>query len=427
MSALVLRDVRVFTGTEVLEEATVVIEAAWITSVGAPPAALPSGAVVVECAGRTVIPGLVDAHAHLVFREGRDDWYSFELAPPVERAMLDGVLNAERLLRMGVTAVRDVGTRGNVAVLLRDAISAGELVGPRVRAAKQVISVWGGHEDHHPSHLFRDSPYPTGVGELISGPWQARDAVRRQVKDGVDWVKVEASGTAANPFCPGDRDTISDEELAAVVDEARLKGRPVACHAESRTSIVRAARAGVATIEHCVDLGPEGLEAILEREIAVCPTVEIYANLARTARAAQGQARPMTGLDRGTSPGLVEEYERRHELHVESIRRAWQAGVTIVAGSDAGSARFPHDGALASEIASYVELIGMSEAQALICATAEAARVIGLGEDLGTLAAGKRADLLVYAENPLEDIHVLSRPESLLAVVKDGTLASGSL
>lgn len=149
------------------------------------------------------------------------------------------------------------------------------------------------------------------------------------MKDGVHWVKVEASGTGFNPLCPAERDTISAEELAAVVNEASDKGKPVACHAESRNAIIKAARAGVRTVEHAIYLDDEGLEAVLEHEVAICPTLGLY-----TAYAAHG-------LEFGIPIEIVTNHRRTHERHVEAIRKAYEAGVTIIAGSDSGLTNFP--------------------------------------------------------------------------------------
>ena len=322
-------------------------------------------------------------------------------------------LHAAKLLRLGFTSIRDVGTRGNVAVLVRDEIVRGRLRGSRVKACKQIISVWGGLGDFHPTHIFKREQYATALTEIVTGPWEARNAVRQQVKDGVDWVKVEASGTGFNPLCPAERDTISAEELQAVVDEATDKGKPVACHAESRNSIIKAARAGVRTIEHAIYLDDEGLEAILEHDVAVCPTLGLYTAYAEK------------GLEFGIPPEVVTNHRRTHEKHVEAIRKAHESGVVIIAGSDSGLSNFPQGGAL-EEICAYVEVIGMSPHEALLTATRNANRVIGF-DDAGTVEPGKRADLIVLGENPLERIRAIAEPGTVEAVLQGGEVVSGAL
>jgi imidazolonepropionase-like amidohydrolase len=366
----------------------------------------------IECSGRTVVPGLVDAHAHLVY-SGVNDPYTIELSKSIEQATVDAALNATTLLELGFTSVRDVGTRGNIAVVIRDAVDAGRIAGPRIRASKQIISVWGGLGDFHPTHIFRREQFESALTEIVSGPWEARDAVRQHVKDGADWIKVEASGTGFNPLCPAERDTISIEELRAVVDEAAEKERPVACHAESRRSIIKAASAGVATVEHAVYLDDEGTDAVLEHGIAICPTLALYTAYAEK------------GLEFGIPVEIVTNHRRTHECHVAAIRKAHEAGVTIIAGSDSGLTNFPQGGVL-HELCSYVELVGMSPHEALLTATRDAARIIGFPE-AGTLEPGKLADLLVLRENPLEQIRTIVEADNREAVLKGGVVVAGSL
>ena len=408
-----LTNARVFTATgdPPLERGAVVIESGRIAWVGPASEAPPTGKVV-DLDGRTILPGLIDVHAHLVYDDVKDG-YTIELAKPLEQAAIEAALHAAKLLRMGFTAIRDVGTRGNIAVVVRDAVEQGRLPGPRIKASKQIISVWGGLGDFHPTHLFRREQYASALTEIVTGPWEARNAVRQQVKDGVDWVKVEASGTGFNPLCPAERDTTSFEELRAVVDEATEKERPVACHAESRRSIVKAAKAGVRTIEHAVYLDDEGLDAVLEHGVAICPTLGLYTAYAER------------GLEFGIPPEVVANHRRTHERHVEAIRAAAEAGVTIVAGSDSGLTNFPQGGGL-EEVCTYVELLGMRPERALLTATRDAARVIGF-EDVGTLEAGKLADLVVLRRSPFERIRALTEPDAVETVIKGGEVVAGRL
>ncbi len=407
-----LENATVFTGTgDVLTDATVVVDGERIEWVGNASAAPVDGAERIDLSGRTILPGLVDAHAHLVYDDVQAA-YTLELAKPLEQAAIEAAMHAEKLLRLGITSIRDVGTRGNIAVVVRNAVNDGRIPGPRIKASKQIISVWGGLGDMHPTHIFRREQYATALTEIATGPWELRDVVRQQVKDGVDWVKVEASGTGFNPLCPAERDTMSEEELRAVVAEATEKERPVVCHAESRRSIIKAARAGVRTIEHAVYLDDEGLEAVLEHDVAICPTLGLY-----TAYGEQG-------LGLGIPPEVVSNHRRTHEYHVAAIRKAWDAGATIIAGSDSGLTVFPQGGLL-DEVCTYVEQIGLTESEALLTATRTAATVIGFGDEVGTLEAGKFADLAVYRENPLERIRVLTEPEQILAVLKGGSVVAG--
>jgi imidazolonepropionase-like amidohydrolase len=410
-TALANAQVITATGDPPLEQATVVLDGERIAWVG-PAADAPAADDVVDCTGRTVMPGLVDAHCHLVYQDVQD-LFTIELAKPLEQAAIDAALHAAKLLRLGITAVRDVGTRGNIAVVIRDEVERGRLPGPRVKASKQIISVWGGLGDFHPTHIFRREQYALALTEIVTGPWEARNAVRQHVKDGADWIKVEASGTGFNPVCPAERDTMSEEELRAVVDEATEKERLVVCHAESRRSIIKAAKAGVRTIEHAIYLDDEGLEAVLEGGVAICPTLGLYTAYAER------------GLEFGIPPEVVANHRRTHERHVEAIRKAFDSGVTLIAGSDSGLTNFPQGGLL-EEICSYVEILGLSPHEALLSATRDAASVVGFGE-LGTLEPGKLADVLVLTESPLERIRAIADPDALGAVIKGGELVAGRL
>ena len=400
------------TGADPISNGTVVVDGERIAYVG-PAAAAPPADRVVDCVGKTIMPGLVDAHVHLIYHEVSDNW-SIEVTKSLEEATVDALLNAALLLRKGVTSIRDVGTRGNISITLRDAIAAGRIPGPRTKASKQIISVWGGLGDFHPTHVFKREQYLPALTEIITGPWEARNAVRQQVKDGADWIKCEASGTGFNPLCPADRDTMSSEELKAIVDEATEKNRPVACHSESKRSIIKAARAGVKTIEHAVYLDDESLEAVLEAGCAICPTLGLYSAFA------------WEGAGLGIPPEVVANHQATNERHVASIRKAHEAGVTIIAGSDAGLTAFPQGGVL-KEICVYVERVGMTPHEALLTATRNSSTVIGLGDQVGTLEVGKLADVLVLRENPLERIRALAEPETMEAVLQGGVVVAGAL
>jgi len=361
---------------------------------------------VIDCKGRLALPGLMDLHVHLVYRDVSDA-YSIELGRSIEEATLDAAANADRLLTLGFTTVRDVGTRGNIACVIRDAVEEGRLRGPEIQASQQIISSWG-TGDYHPTHIFEDQPYSHALSRLVNGPWEVRKAVRQQAKDRVDWIKLEASGTGFNPFCPAERTTLTFDEIAAAVDEAADKGLPVACHAESEASILRAANAGVNTIEHAIQISESAIDSILSRNIAVCPTLGLY-----TAFAAMD---PASGVPRE----VIDNHKRTHEIHVQSLRRAVDAGVPIVAGSDSGISGFPQGGCL-EEVSLYVEILGMSEEDALASCTSRSADVLGF-KDRGQISVGLRADIVMFESSPLERIRALTDPDGPLLVIKAGKI-----
>ena len=368
---------------------------------------------VIDCQGLFICPGFIDSHCHLIYSDAKD-LYDLEIAKSIPEATVDAVTSAHRLLELGFTTVRDLGSRANIGVTIRNAINDGTVPGPRVLAAGNIITTVGGLLDGHPSHLFEGVHYRYGHGTTISGPWEARDEVRQQVKDGADWIKTETSGTGFNPMCPADRDTTSEEELAAIVGEAHRKDRPVAVHAESRMGVLKAARAGVRTIEHGIFMDDEGLELLLAKNIAYSPTLALYVGLADW------------GEDVGIPRAIVELQKSTREHHIESVRRAYRASATIIAGSDAGVPGFPQGGAL-KEVQAYVDWVGMSPMEALKSLTSVPAKALGVGDVTGTIQPGREADMVVFRANPLEDIRVLEDDRSRVAVFRAGTLVAGAL
>lgn len=198
----------------------------------------------IDVAGHTVLPGLIDAHVHHIYSRypniGEID------RVPVEGSTVKAVANARLWLEAGFTTVRDVGTRGNIAVAMRDAIEDGVVPGPRVVASGQIICTTGGLADTAPPWIENT----TGLALVADGPDEIRRAVRSQVKQGVDNVKIEGSGAEASFFSFTWMSTMSGEEMAAAVDEARRYGKTVACHAQSYAAAKHALRAGVDTLEH---------------------------------------------------------------------------------------------------------------------------------------------------------------------------------
>jgi imidazolonepropionase-like amidohydrolase len=324
---------------------TLVIEDDRIVSIGGTPAPRDADTVI-DLHGGYVVPGLMDAHCHLIYRDVADP-YDIELRKSVPEATLDAVVNARTVLAAGFTTIRDVGSRANIGVEVRNAIARGDVPGPQVHPAGRILSAPGGLADFHPSHIFEDRPYRYGLGEQVIGPHEARAAVRRQLKDGVDWIKVGVSGTGFNPLCPAERNGLSEDEFAAVMSEAKLQGVPVAAHAESAEAVRAAARHGAQTIEHGIYIDDESLELMLENNVTLSPTLSMY------------RAFALRGGELGIPQVIVDEHRRTHERHAQSVRAAFEAGVPIVAGGDAGLTHFPQ-GSCAEEAVSYVEIIGMS-------------------------------------------------------------------
>jgi imidazolonepropionase-like amidohydrolase len=410
MPRTVLSNATFYTG-ENLEptSGSLIVESGFISEIGGQVTHRPDDKVI-NLSGGFVIPGLMDAHCHLIYRDVSDP-YDIELRKSIAEATSDAIFNARSLLSQGFTTVRDVGSRGNIAVEVRNAVNRGDFPGPRIHPAGQILSAPGGLADFHPSHIFEDRPYRHGLGVQVTGPDQARATIRRQLKDGVEWIKVGVSGTGFNPLCPAERNGLSEIEFAAVMSEAHFQGVPVAAHAESAEAVRAAAYHGAQTIEHGIYIDEESVEQMVKNHVTLSPTLSMY------------RAFAVRGAAMGIPSVIVDEHKRTHEIHAASVRRAFDAGVPIVAGGDAGLTHFPQ-GSCSEEALSYVEIIGMTPRQALCTLTVNVARLLGVIADVGTLDLAKRADLVAFRRDPLLDPSVLSRRDDRVLVMQRGLIVN---
>lgn len=335
---------------------------------------------VIEAPRATLLPGLMDLHMHL-FQWGQPHDIPWEREPILE-AGLRGTRNASTLLDLGVTTARDVGSRDNLNIQLRDLINAGVTRGPRLFASGTNIAVAG-----RASYFFRTIE--------INGPEEARAAARRQLRAGADWIKIMATtgvggGTGNLVGEPGWQE-LSEEEIRAAADEAHRPGRHITAHAIGNAGIKAAVRAGVDSIEHGSYLDDEAIEMMRERDVALIPTLIITKNLGEH------------GAERGFERNIVERAKRTFEAGLANVIRAHRAGVRVAVGSDVD-----RDETAAQEIRMLIRA-GLSPMDALMAATRVAASVLGLEASLGTVAAGKIADLILVEGDPLADPMVLDR------------------
>lgn len=402
---LLLRNARVLDGSGGPARAglDVLVEAGRIAAVGAALPA-PEGAKVLDLGGRTLLPGLIDAHTHLLGE--RPGSHAEAVARSVQETDADlalrGAANARATLLAGFTTVRDVG--GTLAIRsLRDAITAGRVVGPRILAANFSIGSTGGHCDDtnglRPDVFPGQPDFRTGVAD---GADDARKAVRHQVKLGADVIKICATGGVLSSGDGADNPQLTDAELEAIVDEATRLGRKVAAHAHGTAGIKAATRAGVASIEHGSILDADAIALMKRRGTFLVPTV--YVGQVVMDAAAAGQLAP----DSAAKARFIGP-----KMH-ESFARAVKSGVKIAFGTDAGV--FPH-GDNAREFEVMVAL-GMRPGDAIVAATRSAAELLGL-TDVGQIRPGFVADLVVVEGDPLTDIRVMQRPS---LVVQGGRL-----
>jgi len=383
------RAARIFDGVSerATEGGAVVVDDGRVVSVG-PAADLPAGVPATDLGDATLLPGLVDAHVHLVWGASAEP-HEVVAREPAALTVLRCAANCGLHLGAGVTTVRDVGATDGLSVDISSAVEVGILEGPRVVAAGRAVAMTGGHG------WF--------LGREADGPDAVRRAVREEIKAGAACVKVMASGGvyghAEEPGSP----QLTIEEMRAGVEEAHKAGRTVAAHAYSVSAINNALEAGVDSIEHGSFLDRETAERMRDAGVYLVPTMSVYAAMSEK------------------GPGLgAPDYITRKTAEVldasrEAFRLALDLGVPVAAGTDCGAPGHPH-GTLPEELALMVEA-GATPLQALRFGTSEAARLLGLEDEFGSLEPGKRADLLAVAGDPLQDIRALS---GVLLVVRDG-------
>jgi imidazolonepropionase-like amidohydrolase len=356
-----------------------------------------------DCGGRTLLPGLIDAHMHVSSDVSRSP--GFGPPPPLHgedprpRELGYFVLakTAQELLASGITTVRDVGCYDEEAIVLRHAIALGLLDGPRILSCARIISATspGGRE------------FGTMYFEA-DGPWEMRRAVRQQLRRSADYIKVMATGARSVEREDPEPAQMTREELDAIVDEAHRMGLRVAAHAEGLGGTRDAVEAGVDTIEHGLSLHrePRLLALMAERGIVLVPTLSTFHDLAER----------FTG---DFPVVLVEQAKRQLEEAYATLVAARDAGVVIAMGHDSGPPG-----------ANAIELVRMSDgglgpAAAIRAATWGSARALGLDEELGTVEPGKTADVLVVDGDPFADVRVLADRANIWLVLKDGRPVAG--
>lgn len=358
---------------------------------------------IIDLKNKFVLPGLMDMHTHLSGQTEKAGYLKrFQLYPPEQALAATQYL--KNTLMAGFTTVRDLGGGEGVDLALRNAVNRGDIIGPRMLVAGKSLAVMGGHAD--PTNGFREDILGLpGIEEgVINGVESARTATLLAIKRGADWVKITAtagvlslSGNAQNP-------QFTEEEIRAIVNTAADFGRKVAAHAHGAEGAKRAIRAGVASIEHGTFMDDETMALMKQNGVYWVPTITAGKSVADSAK-----------IPEYYSPIVVPKALSIGPMIQETFRRAYKAGVPIAFGTDAGV--FRH-GRNAMEFQYMVEA-GMPPMAAIKSATYHTAKLLGKLDELGTLEAGKIADIIAVAVDPLQDIKAL---QNVAFVMKDGVI-----
>lgn len=381
-------------GEGYLTRQTILVEDGRIVSITAG-YSTPKNYTVINLRDAYVLPGLIDSHVHITSENGPGGRIKDFEDSEVDTAF-DGAAFALVTLKAGFTTVQDVGAPNDSIFGLRDAIARGAVPGPRIRASGSSVAVTGGHGDIN-GYSSRVMAAFTG-SSICNGADDCRRAVRQQIKEGADLIKITATGGVLSNTAAGLEQQFTDEELAAIVDAAHKMGRKVTAHAHGKSGVDAALRAGIDSIEHGTYLDAESIALFKQSGAILVPTVLAGATvtgwtnepwLPAPSRAKAAQVGP---------------------LMLEMLRRAHEGGVTVAFGTDTGVSRH---GDNAKEFALMVEA-GFTPEEAIRSATVVASEHLEMAKDIGTLEPGKYADLIAVTKDPLKDIRVLEAVEFVM-------------
>lgn len=393
---------------EPIANGTVLIEGNCIRAAGpADKVALPRDAVIIDAAGHTVLPGLIDCHVHSTYR-ARDVRQHLLNTPSYNILRSTQIL--KETLACGITSAREMS---GADAGFREAINDELIHGPRLQISILMISQTGGHGDywvpagmHVPKRAWLPSP-------VADGPDEMRKLVRHVLRAGADFVKVCTSGGITSVTDSPDEPQYTVEEIRVAVNEAANKGKPVAVHAEGMTGIKRALNAGVYSIEHGWFIDEECVDTMLRQDTWWVPTIALVPmSVTHRKKNPEWSAQQLADEEHKDNE-LLARFKEQIPLWQEAVRR----GVRIAMGSDQSHRLLTGNNLV--ELEYMVDWLGMSPMRALLCATSEAAQCMKR-PDLGALEAGRLADIVVVEGDPLTDIRLLQRRENMKLVMKAG-------
>lgn len=366
------------------------------------------GARVIDCGGRFLMPGMVDAHFHISYANIRE-LPDLDLRCPPEETTIWAVKNAELILRHGFTSGRSAGSLHRVDVAMRDAINRGLIPGPRLLASGRDICPTSGMLDWNPSYWKLGME---GLAIFADGVEECRKAARMMIKENVDIIKVYVTGEGIlRPNMPPEDIMMTFEEVKVVCDEAHMRHRRVCAHCRATEAAWMCAKAGVDMVEHATvgELTPEMIETFVEKNCFIIPSLGYAWAICHK------------GHEWGITPEVLEftKYPQEYEQGSRNADILHRAGVRVLPFGDYGFVWNPH-GEQARDLELFVKDMGFTPKEVLVAATKWGGEIMTMEDQIGTLEEGKLADLLVVNGNPLEDITILQPQESFALVMKDG-------
>jgi imidazolonepropionase-like amidohydrolase len=354
----------------------------------------------IDATDLTIMPGLVDGHMHISFGEARTE-EELQIYTPMGHRAVRAAVDAEKVLLAGVTSATDPGGPRGIALAVRDAIDAGLVQGPRFSVAGRQMSTQQGIGNTLPEWV---GELDQGYGALVRSFDDIRQEIRRDVKDGVDLIKVAISGPGTTEYA-----AMSLEELSLAVREAHGLGRPVTVHARSRQSVALAVDAGVDWIMHASYMDDGTLERVVESRIPILPALTLLVN---TLEATPGYY----------TPAMLDGVKHELDAAVGVLRKARDSGATLIAGSESGFGMTPYGAWHAREMQIFVDYLGMRNHEALLCMTRNASAACPrYAGRVGTLEPGRLADVLLVDGHPDQDVRVLQDASRIRSILKGGS------
>lgn len=363
------------------------------------------GATVVDGGGATLMPGLCDAHAHFGWNNSSslDDIGRY----PIEEHMLAAVTNAGTYLDWGYTmCVGAAAAKPRMDVVLRNAIDSGQFPGPRMLANGPEIATIGGLGDVNPSHLEGYT-----FVEIINGPEEMRRCVRKLLKEGVDLIKLNLSGEEITRTARAEQTLMAEDEIAMAMQEAARKGVRACAHARSAESVKLCIKYGIEIIYHASYTDEEGMDLLEANK----DTVFVVPGLAWLIQTSYGAS------EWGVTPEIARDmgYHRELEFAIKACKEMHKRGIRVLPGGDYGFAWTPY-GTFAKDLEYFVDRLEFTPMEALVAATKLGGDIMGRPGELGRIAEGYLADMILIDGDPLDDVTILQDQDNILAIMKDG-------